>query len=225
MRGRVSFAHLLLSAAAAAGPAAPQVLHVVCAPTNDIWEILTQLPPATLALARHDTVAAALAAASPGDALAALADGAAGGGGGAWPAAEWAALSAARLSGAYVELPASLPGNASGGCTAPTPAWYFDRLVSLGAALGPAAPAGTLLTAQGAHFCAYDESHLAASALAYAHVAGSTHAVFGLPPNASMNPVLFALPTPSLSGGAPPAAPQPTGLVAAVALSCVVRCR
>ena len=192
------------------------VLHVICDEGNDVWRALLSapLPPAASALARHDTLADALSASVPGDALMALANGAAGSGGGSWPASDWAALEAANLRGAYVEMPEALPGPGTAACPAPTPAWYFDRLVSLGDTLGPAAPYLSLLTAQGANFCAYDTSHLDSAVLAYAHVAGSTHAVFGLPPNATLNPVLFQLD-----------APAPNVLIGAVALSCLVQCR
>lgn len=197
-----------------------QVLHVVSSARNDVFVLLSgdagSLP---CSLRRHDALDAALAAALPGDGLLVLADG-------STPAAtavsasEWAAIGAARLSGAYVEMPASLPG-APNVSYAPSAAYYYDRLVAFTGALSAQGLAPLdLLVAQGAWFLAYPPlaAFAADAVLGYAHVAGSETAVYGLTPPAERNPVLFpvALAAPAV---APPV------LVAAIALSCVVSCR
>jgi hypothetical protein len=79
-----------------------------------------------------------------------------------------------------------------------------------------------ILQAQGAWFQDYPSpAWLNTSVLAYAHVAGSSTAVYGLPAPASLNPVLFQVPALSPGGGG-------AGLqawVGAIKLSCLVRCR
>jgi hypothetical protein len=187
----------------------------------DVVSLLQGAPAQPFSIAIHPSVDSALSAITPGDSLLLLADGAAGGAVAISPA-QWARLLAAPLTGAYVEMPATLPGSAR--AYAPSKAYYYDRIVVKGAGLaGFGLLALDLLQAQGAFFQPYapaDGSGSVAlvnkSALVYAHVAGSSTAVFGLTPPAAQNPVLFPLG----GGGGGPAV-----LVGGVALSCVRTCR
>ena len=187
--------------------------HFVCSPANDVFLLLSNDPRQPFHPLLHPTLDAALASVAPGDSLLLLADGAA-------PAsqsvsaAQWDALAASPLSGAYLELPSSLPGNSTA-AFAPTPAWYYDRIVVRTNELAAAGLAPLdILMAQGASFNAYPVAPLVpTSALVFAHVAGSRTAVFGLPAAPTLNPVLFHAPA------------APRALIAAVALSCLVQCR
>ena len=213
------------AAPARAAPAARTLLVVASSPAtpprrNDVLALLeADAPRQPFALRSFASLDEALAAAAPGDALLALADGSSAG----WTnvsAAQWAALAAARLSGAYVEMPSTLPGDAATQYGPPTPAWYFDRVTARTDAIANLSELD-ILVAQGACFLNYPVLQYANdSALVYAHVAGSTHAVFGLPAPATLNPVLFSV----APGGAAAAAP-PQVLVGAIALSCLRTCR
>jgi hypothetical protein len=209
---------LLLLCAAPAAPAAATTLLLVCPPSNDVLRLLSASAAAQPFALRHFTdLGAALAAAQPGSALLALTDGTLGAGAAlALTPALYAALAAANLTGAYLEMPSLLPGGASGDAYAPTPAWYFDRVTAVGQALAPFGLARLqLLQAQGAYFQAYPPEQLVPRAvLAYAHVAGMDSAVYGLPPPPSLNPVLFRSPNASASL-----------LLGAISLSCLRACR
>jgi hypothetical protein len=192
-----------------------QTVHIVSSIANDIFSLLSQSAEAQpFALRRHDTLDSALGAADAGDALLALNDDA--------PlaglvvsASQYAALAALPLTGAYLEMPTALPGAPTAPPYVPTEAWYFDRLVSL--AMEPFLPHLAILQAQGAVFQNYPVSSIKTSVLAYAHVAGTSTAVYGLPPPATLNPALFAV---SLAGPSPSIA-----WVGAIKHSCVLTCR
>ena len=199
----------------------PQVLHVVSSPRNDVFTLLSGVTGSLpCALRRYDALDAALAAAAPGDGLLVLANGSEPAAT-AVSAAQYAAIVAARLSGAYVEMPASLPGANTSSYT-PTPAFYFDRLVVFTPALLAQGLAPLdLLVAQGAAFQGYPPlaAYATDAMLGYAHVAGSETAIYGLTPPAQRNPVLFPMALSPLALASPPV------LIAAIALSCVVSCR
>ena len=198
---------------AASSPAAPPR-------RNDVQALLeADAPRQPFALRTHGSLDEALAAARPGDALLVLADGASAGASNV-SAAQWSALAAAGLAGAYVEMPTTLPGDAAT-AFAPSSAWYFDRVTARTTALAPfGVPALSIMQAQGAFFQNYPPADFVnASDLVYAHVAGSRSAVFGLPAPETLNPVLF-----SLAVGGAAATPTPV-MVGGIALSCLVSCR
>lgn len=217
----------LIAFAALCRPAAalPTLLVTASSPAapprrNDVLALLeADAARQPFALRTFAGLDAAIAAAAPGDALLVLADGASAGASSV-SGAQWAALARLGLAGAYVEMPTTLPGDAAT-VFAPSQAWYFDRVTARTGAIAGLAPLD-ILVAQGAFFMAYPVDALVnVSDLVYAHVAGSTRAVFGLPPPATLNPVLFGV---ALGGAAAPATATPV-LVGSIALSCLVTCR
>jgi hypothetical protein len=215
-------APLLASTLLLPAHSSPLTLHVVSSPANDVFALLAQSAEAQpFALRRHDSLDEALAAASSGDGLLALNDDAPAAGLNI-SSAQYAALAALELAGSYVEMPVSLPADMSTAYT-PSPAWYFDRLVSLTNTLAPyGLPQLAILQAQGAVFQNYPPAqYVNASVLGYAHVAGSSTAVYGLPAPATLNPVLFTVQLPSTTVSPP----LPPAWVGAIKLSCLVACR
>ena len=198
-RALVAFVAALVAAAAA-----PPTLHVVASYDNDVWQLLlasaSRLP---LALRLHATLDAAVAAAAPGDSLLAMADGDYPADGLPIAASDYAAIAAAQLAGAYLEMPDTLPGDPA--TYAPSIADYFHRLVAYTGDLAPwGVPPLTIMQAQGAYFQDYPLTHLPSCVMGYAEVAGVDTAVFGLPPAAQLNPVLFAASGPPSNASSPP---------------------
>jgi hypothetical protein len=210
-------AHL---AGAAAG-AAPSTVHFVCAEANDVFRLLSEaFFTQPFVLRRYDTLAEAIASplVRPGDSLLVLIDGSQEG----WSSVtqdQYAQIGALGLAGAYLEMPSALPGDAAS-YGPPTQAWYFDRVTAITDDLATCCGINRLdiMQAQGAFFQNYNVlQNINSSHLAYAHVAGSNRAVYGLPATPSLNPVLFDVSLPGAS--------RTRALVGGIALSCVVRCR
>jgi hypothetical protein len=215
---------MLITASLLATAAAIPTIHVYFeTPSStsgggDVASLLLASPWQPFSTAIHLTLDAALSSVTPGDGLLLLADGSVGGAVSISPA-QWARLLSAPLSGAYVEMPTTLPGSPK--VYSPSKAYYYDRIVVRSERLaGLGLAANDLLQAQGAFFQPYAPADgsgglalINASDLVYAHVAGSSTAVYGLTPPAEQNPVLF-----SEGGGG-------GVLVGGVALSCVRTCR
>lgn len=123
---RPSLAHIIcLAASAMSVTAATQSLVIVCADDNDILRLLTsQLQPFNIRV--EGSITSAIGAAVPGDGIMIMADN--------YPVAgttvtaeQYTALAGANLSGVYIEMPSTLPGDSTTIYT-PGVAEYFHRV-------------------------------------------------------------------------------------------------
>lgn len=225
--------HVAALLAGAASVCTAVTVHLVGESSNDVYQLLSDDAfNQPFALRHYLDLDDAVAAAAPGDGLIVVNEAGYPTAGINVSAAQYAAIAAAGFAGVYLEMPSVLPGGNPASPLSPSPAWYYDRVtvLPLAATTTPTPPLPvqplTIMQAQGAWFQDYDESYYTSAVLGYAHVAGDSTAIYGLPPSTGINPVLFNISaTTNTNSSGSSGSSGGNVWVGAIKLSCVRACR